>query len=82
VTVEVLAIQFTPSYEVICLPPSLNATATKSPFPKLTADKIIIVGAFRLVQVMPSGEVIIQSIQLSLATATNNPLPYVTDTQE
>lgn len=53
-------------------------TATKVPFPKVTEFQPLFSGAVRVVQVTPSGLVIIRAPVPTLATATNSPFPKVT----
>jgi hypothetical protein len=58
------------------------ATATKVPPPYAADIQALFAELVRLVQVMPSAEVMTRLPVPSAETATNNPPPYVTDCQE
>ena len=56
----------------------LLETATNIPFPYATAFRPVAIGDVRAVQFLPSGEVMIVFVAVSLATATKSPFPYAT----
>ena len=63
------------------LPVPVLDTATKSPFPYVTELQSLSTAEFRLVQLMPSVEVMTRLPDPVLDTATKSPFPYVTDVQ-
>ena len=63
------------------LPVPVLDTATKSPFPYVTELQSLSTAEFRLVQLMPSVEVMTRLPLPVAETATKSPFPYVTEFQ-
>ena len=69
-----------PSGDVAAIvPPPPTATVTKTPFPNVTEDQVVLVGSVLCVQVIPSGDV--AAVLDRSANATKTPFPNATACQ-